>query len=130
MGGGEIIPSHTNKGLRMKTRFKEMVRRADASDGFYNLERFIDSVRKAEVRDNIFIVDTKDFLFIAGFDGEDIVLKNLVGEGEDNHPLLRELAIWEEDLKALNDGENPELRCPERLAWLASEGMKKLEKKI
>ena len=110
----------------MKNRVLEMAARAEASGGYYNLRDFAGSVRNVSFENDRFVLDTEDFLFVVGLENDSLVLLDLAGEGEDNHPLLRELIIDEEDLQALSEGNSPELRYPARLAWLASEGMKKL----
>lgn len=110
----------------MKNRVLEMAKRAEASGGYYNLRDFASSVRNVSFENGRFVLDTEDFLFVVGLENDSLVLLDLAGEGEDNHPLLSYLSIYEEDLEALGEGNSPRLRHPARLAWLAVEGMKKL----
>lgn len=109
----------------MKNRVLEMAKRAEASGGYYNLRDFASSVRNVSFENGRFVLDTEDFLFVVGLENDSLVLLDLAGEGEDKN-LFSDLGIWEEDLQALAEGNSPELRHPARLAWLASDGMKKL----
>lgn len=110
----------------MKNRVLRLVEKARA-EGCLEAEIFEHKVRGAEVRDNGLTLDTEDFLFIVEFEGNDMFLVDLAGEGEDNDPLLKRLRIGKEELQALAEGEPVEIYKEKMFAYLLGVGLDKSE---
>lgn len=112
----------------MEKRIFRLMEQAKA-EGCFGIEKYEDSVISAKFNKIGFQLDMEEFSFLVAFRGSDMVLIDLDGDNDPNHPLLKSLGITEEDLQDLNDSysEGVIIDYEKRFAYLLAVGLEKSE---
>lgn len=92
-----------------------------------SLDRFVDSIKGAEILPDRAVLETEDFLIIVKPWVDSFILFDLAGKGEDNHPLLRELGVVEDSLRDFSRNGFCELKLANKFFYLLASGLKKFK---